>query len=31
MKKAVVIGATGTIGKAFSQQLTEKGYDVIAI
>lgn len=30
MKKAVVIGATGTIGKAINQQLTEKGYDVIA-
>ncbi len=30
MKKAVVIGATGTIGKAVSQQLTEKGYDVVA-
>ncbi|AEV31142.1 short chain dehydrogenase [Owenweeksia hongkongensis] len=30
MKKAVVIGATGTIGKAVNQQLTEKGYDVIA-
>lgn len=30
MKKAVLIGATGTIGKAVNQQLTEKGYDVIA-
>jgi NAD(P)-dependent dehydrogenase (short-subunit alcohol dehydrogenase family) len=30
MKKTVVIGATGTIGKAVSQQLTEKGNDVIA-
>ena len=30
MQKTVVIGATGTIGKAVSQQLTEKGYDVIA-
>lgn len=30
MEKAVLIGATGTIGKAVNQQLTEKGYDVIA-
>lgn len=30
MKKAVVIGATGTIGKAVHQQLTEKGYNVLA-
>ncbi len=30
MKKAVVIGATGTIGKAVYQELNKKGYDVIA-
>ena len=30
MKKTVIIGATGTIGKAVSQQFTEKGYEVIA-
>ena len=30
MKKVVVIGATGTIGKAVYQKLNEKGYDVIA-
>lgn len=30
MKKTVIVGATGTIGNAISQQLTEKGYDVIA-
>lgn len=30
MKKVIVIGATGTIGKAVNQRLTEKGYDVIA-
>lgn len=30
MKKVVVIGATGTIGKAVNQKLNEKGYDVIA-
>ncbi len=30
MKKAVIIGATGTIGKAVHQELSERGYDVIA-
>ncbi len=30
MKKVVVIGATGTIGKAVYQELNEKGYDAIA-
>ncbi len=30
MKKIVLIGATGTIGKAVNQKLDDNGYDVIA-
>lgn len=30
MKKSVVIGATGTIGKAVAQLLKESGHEVVA-